>query len=136
MTMRASASSATSFFSLKTFLIYIILRPHVFSHPLLCGPGWLNAIITAAEADRTGKPPNINTLKTKRSGVCNVFKWYKQGEVYDSNINSTLGKDGDNVFKGLTRRCKTVAQASDAPIREGKDPLPYQAYRKMAKGVF
>jgi hypothetical protein len=96
----------------------------------------MNSIIVAAEENRTGKPPNANTLRTKRSGISNVFRWYKQGEVYDSNINSTLGKDGDNVFKGLTCRCKTVAQASDAPIREGKDPLPYQAYRKMAKGVF
>jgi len=95
----------------------------------------MNSIIVAAEADRTRKPPNANTLKTKRSGISNVFRWYKQGEVYEENINSILGKGGENVFKGLTRRCKTVAQASDAPVREGKDPLPYQAYRKMAKGV-
>jgi hypothetical protein len=37
-------------------------------------------------------------VKTKRSGISNVFRWYKQGEVNEENINSILGKGGENVL--------------------------------------
>jgi hypothetical protein len=54
--------------------------------------------------------------------------------MYAENLGKHLDVDGNGFFKGILRQAAAMTVEGKAEVREGKKPLPFQSYRRLARG--
>jgi hypothetical protein len=90
---------------------------------------------TGLKNDKANEGKNLSkaNARAKRSAISNLYKDYGQSSAYKANIHSCLGQDGQGGFQGLLRLCTATVRDGDAEVREGKDPLPFTAFRDLSE---